>query len=116
MSHPIIKTLISRRIAANITQEQAAKMAGVSTKTYQRIEAGTSDIKLRNYTALIKALNITDLDVVLDTIGIDGATPWDVAAAARTLPPDARTAMVSMIMMIYRQREYINLKPNRAKG
>lgn len=105
MKHPIIQSLISRRIAANITQEEAAKIAGVSTKTYQRIEAGTSDIKLRNYTALTKGLNITDLDVALDAIGLTGATPWDVAAAARALPIEARTALVSLIMIIYRHKD-----------
>jgi transcriptional regulator with XRE-family HTH domain len=95
-------SLTARRLAAEITQEQAARMAGVSLKTYQRIENGTSDIKLRNYTALIKGLNTTDLDLCLDCLGISPATPWDVAAAARVLPPEARTALVTLIMMLHR--------------
>ncbi len=102
MKHPIIEALISRRMAAKVTQEEAAKMAGVSIKTYQRIESGTSDIKLRNYAALIKALNATDLDISLDCLGISTATPWDVAAAARILPQEARTALITLIMMMYR--------------
>lgn len=102
MTHPTIKALTKRRIAAEITQEQAAQMAGVSIKTYQRIEAGTSDIKLRNYTALLKGLNTTDLDICLDRLAITTATPWDVAAAARVLPAEARTALVTLIMMLHR--------------
>ena len=48
------------------------------------------------------SLGITDLDIALDSIGISGVTPWDVAAAARVLPPEARAALVSMIMITYR--------------
>lgn len=99
---PIILALIARRKAADVTQEQAAAMAGLSLKTYQRIESGTGDIRLKNYIALTRDLNITDLDVALDALGISGTTAWDVAAAARVLSPEARASMVSMIMIIYR--------------
>jgi transcriptional regulator with XRE-family HTH domain len=101
-NEPIIQALIARRKAAGVNQEEAASMAGLSLKTYQRIENGTADIRLKNYLALIRNLKVTDLDVALDALGIAGATPWDVAAAARVLPPEARAALVSMIMIIYR--------------
>ncbi len=101
-NEPIILALIARRKSAGVTQEEAAGMAGMSLKTYQRIENGTGNIRLKNYLALIRNLKITDLDIALDTLGITGATPWDVAAASRVLPPEARSAMVSMIMIIYR--------------
>lgn len=99
---PIILALIARRKAAGVTQEEAASMAGLSLKTYQRIENGTGDIRLTNYLSLIRHLKVTDLDIALDTLGIGETTPWDVAAAARVLPPEARAAIVSMIMIIYR--------------
>lgn len=99
---PIISALIARRKGSGVTQEEAASMAGLSLKTYQRIENGTADIRLTNYLALIRGLKITDLDIALDSLGVSGATPWDVAAASRVLPPEARAAIVSMIMIIYR--------------
>lgn len=99
---PIIQALIARRKAAGVSQEEAASMAGLSLKTYQRIEQGTADIRLKNYLSLIRHLKVTDLDIVLDSMGINGTTPWDVAAASRLLPKEARAAIVSMIMIIYR--------------
>lgn len=101
----LVFALKKRREAAGLTQQDAAKTAGVSLKTYQRIERGDSDIRLSQYKAIIAALKITDLDVSLDMINIAGATPWDVAAAARTLPRDARTLLVSLIMMMHRERD-----------
>ncbi|TPB41783.1 helix-turn-helix transcriptional regulator [Vibrio parahaemolyticus] len=100
----LINALKRRREAAEMTQAQAADLAGVSLKTYQRIERGDTDMKMSHYRALINGLKVTDLDVSLDMIGIAGATPWDVAAAARTMPPEARTMLVSLIMMLYRDR------------
>lgn len=107
MTHDIIKAITDRRLAAKLTQAQAAKMAGLSVKTYQRIESGASDIKLRNYAALIRGLNITDLDICLDCLGFSKVTPYDVAAAARVLPQEARTALVSLIMIMYRNADDI---------
>jgi len=103
-NNPIILALIARRKAQDISQTQAADFAGLSLKTYQRIENGTADIRLRNYQALIKKLKLTDLDITLDALGFSETTAWDVAAAARLLPPEARSAMVSMIMIIYRDK------------
>ena len=101
---PLIQALKSRREAAGLSQTQFAKMAGVSLKTYQRIERGETDLKMSHYRNLIQSLKITDLDVSLDIIGVDKATPWDVAAAARTLPPEVRTVLVTLIMMMYRDK------------
>ncbi|EKH9212931.1 helix-turn-helix transcriptional regulator [Vibrio parahaemolyticus] len=101
---PLIQALKDRREAAGLSQAQFAKMAGVSLKTYQRIERGETDLKMSHYRSLIQNLKITDLDVSLDMIGVDMATPWDVAAAARTLPPEVRTALVTLIMMMYRDK------------
>lgn len=99
---PLIQALRKRREAAGVTQEAAAKMIGMSLKTYQRIENGMTELKMAHYRVLLKQLKVTDLDIALDMIGVHGATPWDVAAAARTLPADVRATLVTLIMMIYR--------------
>ena len=99
-----IKALKKRRETAEISQSQAAKTIGVSLKTYQRIENGQTDIKMTHYRRLLEMLNASELDLCLDIIGVDGATPWDVAAAARTLTPDIRTILVTLIMMLERHR------------
>lgn len=59
---------------------------------------------MTHYRRLLKMLQTTELDLRLDMIGIEGATPWDVAAAARTLPQDVRTVLVTLIMMLERHR------------
>ncbi|OCH31800.1 hypothetical protein A6E13_16385 [Aliivibrio fischeri] len=101
---PLIKAIKARREAAKLSQEDAAKLTGVSLKTYQRIENGQTDMKMSHYRILIKNLKVSDLDISLDMLGVDTATPWDVAAAARTLPPEIRATLVSLIMMLYRDK------------
>ncbi|MGY5383284.1 MULTISPECIES: helix-turn-helix domain-containing protein [unclassified Vibrio] len=101
---PLLQALKKRREASGLSQAQFAEMAGISLKTYQRIERGESDLKMSHYKALIQNLKVTDLDISLDMIGIEMATPWDVAAAARTLPPEIRTVLVTLIMMMYRDK------------
>ncbi len=101
---PLIQAIKSRREASRLSQAQFASMAGVSLKTYQRIERGETDLKMSHYRSLIQNLKVTDLDISLDMLEVEGATPWDVAAAARTLPPEVRTVLVTMIMMIYRDK------------
>ncbi|CAH0531109.1 helix-turn-helix domain-containing protein [Vibrio hippocampi] len=105
MSHePLIHAIKERREAAGLTQLQTADMIGVSLKTYQRIERGETEMKMSHYRILIEKLKTTDLDISLDMLGLDKTTPWDVAAAARTLPPEVRTVLVSLLMMIYRDK------------
>ncbi|MBO0165044.1 helix-turn-helix transcriptional regulator [Vibrio alginolyticus] len=99
---PLITALKERRKAAGLTQKNIAEMIGVTLKTYQRIERGETDMKMSHYRILVEKLKTTDLDISLDMLGIDKTTPWDVAAAARTLPPEVRTALVSMLMILYR--------------
>ncbi|OCH08112.1 hypothetical protein A6D98_09895 [Aliivibrio fischeri] len=102
---PLINAIKKRREAAGISQMEAAKMAGMSLKTYQRIENGSTDMKMSHYRTLVQNLKTTDLDISLDMLGVDAATPWDVAAAARTLTPEVRNVLVSLIMMIYRDKD-----------
>ncbi len=101
---PLIQAIKARREAAGMSQAKAADMVGVSLKTYQRIENGATELKMSHYRMLLQKLKVTDLDISLDMIGVDKATPWDVAAAARTLPPDVRATLVTLIMMIYRDK------------
>tara|TARA_Y100001960_G_C14598653_1_gene789529 strand:+ start:125 stop:448 length:324 start_codon:yes stop_codon:yes gene_type:complete len=101
---PLIQAIKRRREASGLSQSQFAAMAGVSLKTYQRIERGETDLKMSHYRSLIQNLKVTDLDISLDMLEVEGATPWDVAAAARTLPPEVRTVLVTLIMMIYRDK------------
>ncbi|HHF3242419.1 TPA: helix-turn-helix transcriptional regulator [Vibrio alginolyticus] len=101
---PLINAIKKRREAAGLSQLQTADMIGVSLKTYQRIERGETEMKMSHYRILVDKLKTTDLDISLDMLGVDKATPWDVAAAARTLPPEIRTVLVSMLMMIYRDK------------
>ena len=101
---PLIQAIKRRREASGLSQAQFAAMAGVSLKTYQRIERGETDLKMSHYRSLIQNLKVTDLDISLDMLEVEGATPWDVAAAARTLPPEVRTVLVTLIMMIYRDK------------
>ncbi|WP_412497259.1 helix-turn-helix domain-containing protein [Vibrio fluvialis] len=94
--------LKQRRESNGLTQEYIAERIGLSLKTYQRIERGETDMRMSHYRAMVEALQTTDLDISLDMIGMDMATPWDVAAAARVLPPEVRTMLVSLIMMMHR--------------
>lgn len=43
---PIVEALIIRRKEHGLSREQMANIAGMSVKTYQRIERGESDLKL----------------------------------------------------------------------
>lgn len=101
---PLIQALKKRREAAGLSQLQTANMIGVSLKTYQRIERGETELKMSHYRILVEKLKTTDLDISLDMLGVDKTTPWNVAAAARTLPPEVRTVLVSLLMMIYRDK------------
>lgn len=101
MTEPRILALTARRKAANVTQEQAAAMAGISLKTYQRIEAGTSDMRLKHYGNLLRHLNVTDLDLALDMMDVGDTSIKEVTAAARLLPGKARVHFIEMVMAIY---------------
>ncbi|HIF9551155.1 TPA: helix-turn-helix transcriptional regulator [Photobacterium damselae] len=102
---PIVTVLKNRRIQKELTQEQLAKLANMSEKTYQRIEQGTSDLKMSQYRSILHALGITDLDVSLDLLDIEVTTPWDVAAAARVLLPQTRNNLVKSIMTEWQRAE-----------
>jgi len=99
---PFLSVLLSEAEAQNLAKPERAKLALVSDKTWQRIENGTSDIKLRHFSALMKGLRLTPLDIALRMEGIKETTAYDVAAAAKVLPPEARTMLVNLIMIMHR--------------
>ncbi|WP_162064505.1 helix-turn-helix transcriptional regulator [Vibrio taketomensis] len=100
MIDPIVKVLIERRKAAHMTGQQIAEIAGMSLKTYQRIERGESDMKLSQYRSITRALNMTDLDVALDVKEVQPITSADFCAAARLLSPEAQAILVRFIMQV----------------
>lgn len=106
MSHePIIEALKVRREMAGLSQQEIADLAGMSKRTYQRIEQGDSDMKFSQYRSIIRVLKTTDLDISLDMLGLDTITSWDVATAARVLSPMLRRHFVTLLIELYREFE-----------
>ncbi|WP_318515004.1 helix-turn-helix transcriptional regulator [Photobacterium leiognathi subsp. mandapamensis] len=105
MADPISIIIKNRRIHLGMTQHELAEKAGMSDKTYQRIEQGSTDMRMSQYRTLIKALHMSDLDVSLDLLEIESATAWDVAAAARVLLPSTRFHLVKSIMEEWQRKE-----------
>ena len=88
MSHePIVEALKVRREMAGLSQQEIADRAGMSKRTYQRIEQGDSDMKFSQYRSILRVLKATDLDISLDMLGLDSITDWDVTTATRVLSP-----------------------------
>ncbi|MGF1754104.1 helix-turn-helix domain-containing protein [Vibrio makurazakiensis] len=97
---PIVEALIKRRKLGGLSQEEVASIAGMSLKTYQRIERGEADMKLSQYRSIVRTLGLTDLDVVLDTLDVSQVLPSDIAAASRLLSDDARKLLVKLILKV----------------
>ncbi|OLQ93056.1 transcriptional regulator [Vibrio panuliri] len=100
MIDPIVQVIISRRKLSKLTRQQMADIAGMSLKTYQRIERGESDMKMSQYRSILRTLNLTDLDVALDVKEIQPFTNADLVAAARLLSPEAQALLVRFIMNV----------------
>ena len=101
----LMDALKLRRINMDLSQADVANLAGMSVKTYGRLERGELEMKMNQYRAIVEGLGITDLDVSLDLLNVRTATPWDVAAAARVLLPATRQKMVEAIMSEWRRTE-----------
>ncbi|MGR5443338.1 helix-turn-helix domain-containing protein [Vibrio jasicida] len=107
---PLIEVLITRRKEKGMSREQMAKVAGMSEKTYQRIERGESDLKLSQYRSILRTLNLTDLDIALDARGVSNISPEDVASAARLLSPEAQSLLTKLIFLVLEQQKNDNKK------
>lgn len=101
---PIIKVLIVRRKQTGMSRGEVAKIAGMSEKTYQRIERGESDLKLSQYRSILRALKVTDLDIALDARCISNISAEDVTSAARLLSPEAQTLLTKLIFLVLREK------------
>ncbi|MBD1559574.1 helix-turn-helix transcriptional regulator [Vibrio sp. S9_S30] len=104
---PYAVALKNRRLALGLTQDELAKKASMSPKTLQRIENAQTDLRVSQFRKLLQALECTDLDISLDLVNVEGATPWDVAAAARVLLPESRAHLVAAIMSEWRRTEHL---------
>ena len=101
-NEPIVLAIIERRKRANLSQEKLASMAGMSLKTYQRIERGEADIKMSQYRSLTRSLTITDLEVVMDTLEAGQIAVEDVAAVSRLLTDEQRRLLIKLILSLAR--------------
>ncbi|HHF3020329.1 MULTISPECIES: helix-turn-helix transcriptional regulator [Vibrio] len=101
---PIIEALIARRKASGLSREQMANIAGMSVKTYQRIERGESDLKLSQYRSILRSLHLTDLDIALDIRGVQHVKADDLMAVARLLSPEAQSLLVRLLSLVIEQR------------
>ncbi|EJS9607683.1 helix-turn-helix transcriptional regulator [Vibrio parahaemolyticus] len=105
---PIVEALIIRRKEHGLSREQMANIAGMSVKTYQRIERGESDLKLSQYRSILRSLNLTDLDIALDIAldirGIEHVTAEDLVTVARLLSPEAQSLLVRLLSLVLEQR------------
>lgn len=101
---PIVQVITRRRKEAGMTRANIADIAGMSLKTYQRIERGESDMKLTQFRAILRALKITDLDVFLDSHGVENIHSADVAAASRLLGKEAQFLLTKLIFLIAKEK------------
>ncbi|EJG0985364.1 helix-turn-helix transcriptional regulator [Vibrio parahaemolyticus] len=101
---PIVEALIIRRKEHGLSREQMANIAGMSVKTYQRIERGESDLKLSQYRSILRSLNLTDLDIALDIRGIEHVTAEDLVTVSRMLSPEAQSLLVRLLSLVLEQR------------
>ncbi|HHF3167727.1 TPA: helix-turn-helix domain-containing protein [Vibrio diabolicus] len=101
---PIIEALIARRKASGLSREQMANIAGMSVKTYQRIERGESDLKLSQYRSILRSLHLTDLDIALDIRDVQHVTADDLMAVARLLSPEAQSLLIRLLSLVIEQR------------
>ncbi|MEZ8316622.1 helix-turn-helix domain-containing protein [Vibrio lentus] len=102
MSHHQLMVAIKRRRERDqLTQMEVAREIGISRRHYVRCESGQAELKLSQFVAAMKFLNITIMDLALDTLKLAPVTAWDVAAAARTLTAASRKSLVEFLMRNY---------------
>ncbi len=63
-------------------------------------------MKLSQYRAILRALQLTDLDVALDIRDIDHVVAEDVLTAARLLSPDAQTLLTKLIFLVHKNSNH----------
>ena len=103
-NEPIVMAIVERRKRANLSQEKLSSMAGMSLKTYQRIERGEADIKMSQYRSLTRSLAISDLGLVMDTLDASQTTVNDVAAVSRLLTDKQRKLLIKLILSLTKEQ------------
>ncbi|RTZ17736.1 XRE family transcriptional regulator [Vibrio aquaticus] len=97
---PIITVIMERRKQAGLSQDKVAKLAGMSTKTYQRIERGESDLKLSQYRAILRSLGMTHLDVAMDELSVRKIESDDLISAVRLLDKESKLLLIRFILQL----------------
>ena len=78
--------LAALRIAAGLTQEELARLSGVSVFVVKETEAGRTNRRtLESLVRIAAAIGVTPLDIIKEDDAADGPTPEDLAKAA-TVP------------------------------
>lgn len=80
-----------------MTQEYLAGRTGISPRTIQRIEAGETDMKLSQYHKILKALDITHMDVSIAMLDHQFVTEREVAALVRLYPFQAKKVILRFL-------------------
>lgn len=102
MSHIKLMVAIKRRRERNqLTQDDVARGIGVSRRHYVQCESGKAELRLSQFVAALRYLDMTYLDLAMDLIRLEPVTAWDVAAAARTLSVSARRSLIEFLMRNY---------------
>lgn len=96
----IVEALAVRRKQAGLSQEKLAQIAGMSAKTYQRIERGESDLKLSQLRSIMRTLDMTLLDMSLDELGVRQVEANDLIATARLLSPEAKLLLIQFLHQV----------------
>ncbi|HFQ4837565.1 hypothetical protein ATY35_09730 [Vibrio cidicii] len=99
----LIKAIKHRRRLAGLTQEQLAEKAGISKKTYKRIEQGVRDITWSEYERILEALNVSEFDMVLDRFELDNVTEHDLLAVSRLFPEPIRRLITNFLTGLYNE-------------
>ncbi|GAA03245.1 helix-turn-helix domain-containing protein [Photobacterium leiognathi] len=94
---PIVYVLRRYRQQMGISQEVMSERTNISRRTLQRIETGTTDMKLQQYRKYLEVLGMSDMDVSIALFSHEFVTEKDVAAVARNLPFKVKQAIVRFL-------------------
>ncbi|HGY0940883.1 TPA: helix-turn-helix domain-containing protein [Vibrio cholerae] len=94
---PIVSVLRHYREIRGMTQHELSSKTGLSYRTVQRLESGESDMKLGQYRRILRALNLTDMDVSVALLSHEFTKAEDVASAAKLLPIQVREVLVKFL-------------------
>lgn len=94
---PIVYVLRRYRQAKGISQDDMAEQTGISRRTVQRIESGSTDMKLSQYRQYLRVLGMSDMDVSIALFSHEFVTEREIAAVARKLPIKVKQAIIRFL-------------------